>query len=73
MNVINGGKGIKIAGAKIGETVWVHLINGRAEKVLLSEINRNGIEGFEVSLKNQPLTFYPFSNIVKIKKYIETT
>lgn len=71
MDVITGNK--KIAGASVGELVWVHLTSGKAEKVMLSEINRNGIEGVEVDLKNQPLTFYPFSNIIKVKKHLEIT
>jgi hypothetical protein len=71
MEVIQGGKSLKIAGAKIGEAVWVHLTNGRAEKVILSDITRTGIEGFEVDLKSQPLTFYPYNSILKIKKYVE--
>lgn len=71
MNVISGNGKNQIAGAKVGELVWVHLTNQKVEKVMLSEIKRNGIEGFEVDLKDRPLTFYPFDNILKIKKYTE--
>jgi len=73
MELIQGGKTDKIAGCKIGEIIWIHLSNGRAEKIILSDITRIGIEGFEADLKSQPLTFYPYNNIIKIKKYIEIT
>ena len=71
MEVISGGKDIKIVDARIGETVFIHLINGKVEKVLLNDITKIGIEGFEVDLRNRPLTFYPFTAIIKVKKYYE--
>lgn len=66
------GGGVKmVVGCRPGETIWIHLITGKAEKVVLSDITRTGIEGFEVDLKNQPLTFYPYTSILKIKKFTE--
>jgi hypothetical protein len=73
MQVIQGGKSQQIAGAKVGEHIWIHLITGRAEKVLLSDITRYGVEGFQVDIQEQPLTFYPFTAILKIKKNNELT
>lgn len=71
MDIVQGGGKAKIAGAALGDMVWVHLTNGKAEKILLTAITRHGIEGMEVDLKSSPLTFYPFSNIIKIKKHTE--
>lgn len=71
LKVIDGGKKAKIAGATIGETVLVHLTSNKVEMIVLSEITKIGIEGFEVNLKNRPLTFYPYNNILKIKKFSE--
>jgi malate/lactate dehydrogenase len=71
MNLIQGGKKQELAGAKIGETILVHLITGKIEKVILSDITKTGIEGFEVDLKDRPLTFYPYTAILKVKKYNE--
>lgn len=71
MQIINGGKSSIIAGARIGEAILIHLITGKIEKVLLNSISRDGIEGFEIDLKSQPLTFYPFTAIIKVKKYTE--
>lgn len=70
MDIVNG-KGPKIAGAAVGDLVYVHLTTGKAEKIMLTAITRNGVEGVEVDLKSSPLTFYPFSNIIKIKKHTE--
>jgi len=71
MNIIQGGKIQLLAGAKVGETILVHLINGKIEKVNLLEIIKYGIEGIDLNLSSQPLTFYPFSAIIKIRKYNE--
>lgn len=71
MDVVQGGGKPKIAGAKIGEVVWVHLSTGKVEKILLTDVTRIGIEGLEVDLKSQPLTFYPYANIIKVKKHTE--
>lgn len=71
MEIINGNK--KLAGASIGEAVNIHLITGKIEKVILTSIDKVGIEGLEANLSNQPLTFYPFTAIVKIKKFTEIT
>ena len=72
MDIIQGAGKTKIAGAKVGDLVWIHLITGKVEKVLLNDITRLGIEGFEVDLNTRPLTFYPFTAIIKIKKFTET-
>lgn len=71
MDIVQGGGKPKIAGAALGDIVWVHLTNGKAEKILLTGITRHGVEGNEVDLKSSPLTFYPFNNIIKIKKHSE--
>lgn len=73
MDIIQGGRGNQIAGARVGETISVHLIIGSVERIVLTEISRNGVEGLQVDLKDSPLTFYPYSNILKIKKYTEST
>jgi hypothetical protein len=67
--VIDGGNKNKIVDAKAGETILITLITGKIEKVIISDINKIGVEGFDVNLKSQPLTFYPFNNILKIVKY----
>lgn len=70
MNVITGGSP-KIAGANYGDTVLIYLISGKVEKGILNNVSRTGIEAFHVDLKNEPLTFYPFNNIIKVIKYTE--
>lgn len=71
LSVITSEMNQKIAGTSIGETILVHLTTGKVEKVVLSEISKLGVEGFDVDLKSQPLTFYPYNNILKIKKFTE--
>jgi len=71
MNLINGDGSKMVAGCRAGETVWLTLITGKSEKVVLVDITRLGIEGFEGNLKDQPLTFYPYSSILKVRKYVE--
>ena len=71
MDVLKGGGKPKIAGAALGDIIWVHLINGKSEKILLTDVTRNGIEGYEVDLKASPLTFYPFTSIMKVNKHTE--
>lgn len=71
MDIIQGGKKQLLAGAKAGDTVTILLITGKVEKILISDINKTGIEGFELDLKDRPLTFYPFTAIIKLKKYNE--
>jgi hypothetical protein len=71
MDVIQGGKGNKIAGCRVGETISIFLMTGMVDKVVLTDITRIGIEGHNVGLKDSPLTFYPYYNILKIKKYTE--
>jgi hypothetical protein len=61
----------QIAGTQVGEVISVHLVTGKIEKILLNKVSRNGIEGFELDLNTQPLTFYPYTAIIKIKKYTE--
>lgn len=72
MHIIKGGND-KIADSKIGETVLIHLINGKTEKVILSEIKKIGIEAFHIDLMTKPLTFYPYTSIIKVTKFIELT
>lgn len=72
MNLIRG-DGNKIADCKIGETILIHLINGKVEKAVLNEIKKIGIEAFHVDLTYKPLTFYPYTSIIKITKFIELT
>lgn len=71
MQVIQGGKTTSIAGAKVGEAIAIHLLSGKIERGILSDVTKVGIEAFNVDLTNQPLTFYPFNTIVKITKYNE--
>lgn len=70
MEIVHG-SGPKIAGAKLGDVVLVHLINNQVDRIILMAITRIGIEGCNVNIKESPLTFYPFNNILKIKKYSE--
>lgn len=71
MKLIEGGNLTAIAGAKIGDTIMVHLTTNKVEKLLLNKVSKIGIEGFELSLKERPLAFYPFTAIIKIKKHNE--
>lgn len=73
MDIIQGGSSPKIADAKIGDTILIYLHSGKVEKALLASISKIGIEVFEVELLDNPLTFYPFTSILKIKKPKETT
>ena len=73
MKVVDSSREQRIAGCKLGETIWVHLISGKAEKIILTDISRLGIEGLEANLSSQPLTFYPFTSIIKIKKFTDIT
>lgn len=70
MEIVSSGSR-KIAGAKIGDCITILMLNGKAEHVLLSIIDRNGIEGFQVQLKGQPAAFYPFASILKVTKFEE--
>ena len=70
-DVYKGDFSNEIVGAVCGDLITVQLISGKVEKVLLEKIKRHGVEGYEVDLNNRPLTFYPFSSIIKIKKYSE--
>ena len=72
MQVLNGGNRNTIAGAKVGDTILVVLNSNKVEKIILNEIKRNGVEGFDVNLIGKPLTFYPFHNILKIKRYVNS-
>ena len=69
MKLIEGGGTSTIAGAKVGDTIMVYLTTNKVEKLLLSKVTKIGIEGFELSLKERPLAFYPFTDIIKIKKH----
>lgn len=69
LKLIDGGNKIKIVGAKVGDTIFITLISGKTEKVVISELNKLGVEGFDVNLKTQPLTFYPYSAILKVTKF----
>lgn len=69
MELIQGGKGSRIAGAKIGDCILITLITGKVEKTILSGRDRDGIEAFNLEIKSQPLTFYPYNNILKVTKY----
>lgn len=71
MNLIQGGKKVEIAGAKIGDTVLVHLTSNKLEKIVLADVTKIGIEGFQVDLMTRPLTFYPYTAIIKVTKYNE--
>lgn len=71
MRVLDGGGSIKIAGAKVGEAINILLLNNKTETVILSDLTRYGIEGFQVNLKDQPAAFYPYASILKVSKYKE--
>lgn len=70
MIAINGNKA-DIAGARIGDSVLLHLITGKTEKILLNSVSKIGIEGFQLDLSSRPLTFYPYTAIIKVTKYTE--
>jgi malate/lactate dehydrogenase len=69
MDLIQGGKKIQIAGAKIGDTIMVHLTSNKLEKIVLADVNKIGIEGFQIDLMLRPLTFYPYTAIIKVTKF----
>lgn len=71
MEIISGGKTAKIAGSKIGDAINVLMLHGKVEVIILSHIDRYGIEGFQIHMKSQPAAFYPWAGILKITKYIE--
>lgn len=69
MKLIEGTGNILIVGAKRGDSVLITTLSGKIEKIMLNNVSRYGIEGFDLNLTNQPLTFYPFSTILKVKKF----
>lgn len=71
MELVGGNRGIQIAGAKIGDCINILMLHGKTEQVILSSVDRNGIEGFQVLLKGQPAAFYPFAGILKVTKFEE--
>lgn len=67
MDIIQGG-GKLVAGANAGDKIYIHLTTGKTEHIILSEVNRYGVEGFNTNLLDKTLTFFPFSAIIKITK-----
>lgn len=71
MEIVNGTGSRKIVGAHIGERITILMLSGKSEDIILSEVLRHGLEGFQVQLKGQPLAFYPFASILKVTKFEE--
>lgn len=57
-----------IAGAKKGDIIAVRLSDNTVKLIILEEIKTFGIEGYNKYISNQPLTFFPFHNIISISK-----
>ena len=58
-----------IAGAKVKEKVSIRLRNNAIKIIEIAEIKTHGVEGYDLSLLNPVLTFYPYTNIISISKY----
>ncbi len=71
MNVLQGAGQSKLAGCIPGDILVVTLITGQIDLVILDRRDRDGIHGFQQNQVGQPPVFYPFSAILKIKKYTE--
>jgi hypothetical protein len=71
MEIVGNSGNRRIAGAKIGDCINILMLHGKTETIILSDIDRNGIEGFQVQLKGQPAAFYPFAGILKVTKFEE--
>lgn len=57
-----------LASARMGDLVQIKLTNGSTKIIRLKEIKTYGVEGEEIKFKEMPLTFYPFHNILYIRK-----
>lgn len=55
--------------AKINEKIEIRLSNNTTKIIKLKQITTYGLEGEDVNLIENPLTFYPFHNIISIKKH----
>lgn len=62
-----------LVGIKRGEEAIITFHDGSRAYIILDDLSRNGIHGFDVSLKSKPLTFYPFAGIKKLVKNTEDT
>jgi len=60
-----------IASAKQGDKVWIRLTNGTTKIVKLGEVKKDGVEGYDTFMKDLVLTFYPFHNILYIRKHVD--
>lgn len=58
-----------ISGAKVNEKISIRLRNNTVKIITIAEIKTHGVEGYDQSLINPSLTFYPYTNIISISKY----
>jgi len=65
-NVITIDNSMTIAGLKSGDEAIIVFHNGSRDYVILSTITHDGIEAFDRSRLNQPLSFYPWVAIKKV-------
>jgi len=66
LSVIDGKK--SLAGAVPGDKIVLVHTTGKITTIVLDSYTSVGITGFNVNLLDRPLTFYPFHNILEIKK-----
>jgi len=66
LKVINGKK--RLADIEENQDALIIHTTGKISKIKFVQYDTTGITGFNLNLKNTPLTFYPFHNILEVKK-----